>query len=68
MVFTVLVGLLAVFLIYMTGSNGEWTAFWLVIGVTVLLWIFGMACREDRKAYHNFVSYWADGGPDRKRR
>ena len=66
--FTVLVGLLAVFLIYMTSSNGEWTAFWLVIGVTALLWIFGMACREDTKAYHNFVSYWAEGGPDRKRR
>ena len=63
-------GMLAViFLIamYAAGSNGEWGSVAVGAVIVVLLLMLGSAGRDNAKAYNNFVDYWANGGPDRKR-
>ena len=61
--------LVVIFLIamYAAGSNGEWGSVAVGAVIVVLLLMLGSAGRDNAKAYNNFVDYWANGGPDRKR-
>lgn len=58
-----------VFIIAMiaAGNNGEWGSVAVGAVIVVLLLALGSASRKGSRAYNNFVNYWADGGPDRKR-
>lgn len=48
-------------------GKGEWGVV-AVVAVVSLLLLWGAALgREHDRAYNNAVSYWAKGGPDRKR-
>ena len=48
--------------------NGEWGSAAVGAVIAVFLLALGAAGRETDRAYNNFVSYWARGGPDRDRR
>ena len=65
---TILIGGLFLFVLYITASNGEWGPF--VLCLVILLALIGMAAgeRKDVRAWRNCRDYWADGGPDRRRR
>lgn len=58
-----------VFIIAMiaAGDNGEWGSVAVGAVIVILLLALGAAGRQESRAYNNFVDYWADGGPDRKR-
>ena len=58
-----------VFIIAMiaAGNNGEWGSVAVGAVIVVLLLALGAAGRQGSRAYNNFVDYWADGDPDRKR-
>lgn len=64
---TILIALFIGFLLYVTGSNGEWGPF--AVGAVILVGviILGSACRSTSRAYGNFIDYWEKGGPDRRK-
>ena len=65
---TVIVILLAAFLIYVGGGNGEWGVVAVaVIGGLILLGLIS-GLKATNRAYGNWVDYWARGGPNRKRK
>ena len=49
-------------------ENGQWGTVAVFAVLIVLVLAFGVASREQDRAYNNFVDYWARGGPDGKRR
>jgi len=56
---TILIGVLGIFLLIVTASNGQWGAFGLVL-VVLLGLIFMAACeREEVRAKNNRDRYWA---------
>ena len=65
---TLLIGGIAVILLIVTASNGEWGPFALTIVITLVLIAMASGDRKDSRAYMNFRDYWAEGGPDRERR
>ena len=65
---TVIIGGCAFVVIGAAISEGNWgTA---VIAGIILLVLIAMAAddRKSTKAWYNMRDYWADGGPDRRRR
>lgn len=64
--FTVIVILMALFLMYVTGENGEWGPFVLAIVIAGILLLIKSGCSRGTKAYSNFVDYWADDDRDKK--
>ena len=48
-------------------GNGEWGVVAVVAVVSLLLLLGASLGREHDRAYNNAVSYWAKGGPDRKK-
>lgn len=65
---TIIIGLFFLMLLYVTGSNGEWGPFALAAVILLALIVLASVGRRDSKAQINWMNYWADGGPDRKRR
>lgn len=65
---TILASGLLLFLLYITGANGEWGPFGLCL--VILLIVLGLAAgeRKDVRAWHNWRDYWADGEPNGERR
>ena len=64
-------GILAVvFLIAMiaAGGDGEWGAVAVGAVIVVVLLMLGSAGRKCDRAYNNVVDYWAEGGPDQRRK
>ena len=63
---TIIIALFIGFLLYVTGSNGEWGSF--AVGAVILIGVIalGSAFRSTSRAYGNFIDYWAD--EDRNRR
>ena len=49
------------------GGNGEWGSFWLGVVIICILLFFLAVSREQDRAYNNFVTYWARGGPNAER-
>lgn len=64
---TIIIVLFIGFLLYVTGSNGEWGPF--AVGALILVAVIaiGSAVRSDSKAYGNFIDYWADDERNRRR-
>lgn len=63
-------GILAIIILIATccaGANGEWGTVVVGVVIIVLLLALGSASRTQDRAYNNFVDYWADGGPRRRR-
>ena len=54
--------------IYCSAGNGEWGSAAVGVVIVVLLLALGSAGRSVNRAYGNFVDYWSEGGPDRKRK
>ena len=52
---------------YCAGSNGEWGSVAVGAVIVVLLLALASSGRKTDRAYNNFVDYWADGGPERRR-
>lgn len=63
---TALVGLLALFLIYMSISSGEWVCLAVVVAGTLLLLGMISGGRKTSKAINNMIDYWAENEPRRK--
>ena len=65
---TLIIGILFLVVVIPSAANGQWGS----VAVAVVILLFLMACsseeRNDAKAYMNFRDYWAEGGPERKRR
>lgn len=63
--FTILVILIAAFLVYVGGGNGEWgvVAVAVVIGGLLLIGLSGLS--SGSRAIGNWVDYWSRGGPKR---
>lgn len=49
------------------GANGKWESAAVGVVIAIFMLALGAAGRETFRAYTNFVSYWASGGPERKR-
>lgn len=60
---TVLIGLLAAFLIFYFAQDGSWGGVVLIGIVTLILILMADGDRKDTKALLNFRDYWANGGP-----
>lgn len=54
--------------IYCSAGNGEWGSVAVGAVIVVVLLMLGSAGRKCNRAYGNFVDYWSEGGPDRKRK
>lgn len=52
-------------LMYVTGSNGEWGPFAVVLVVTLALLGMGSIERKDARAWYNRTDYWSKDGKDR---
>jgi len=65
---TVFIGVCAFVWLYCSAGNGEWGTF--AIGAVILVVLILMAAgdRKDTKAWMNMRDYWADGGPNNRRR
>ena len=63
---TILIGLLALFLIYMSVSSGEWICLAVVVVGTLLLIAMAACDRKTTKAVNNMIDYWAEDEPRRK--
>lgn len=57
------------FIVAIAGAagDGDMTTIWVCVGVILLVLAIGSAGRNGDKAFSNFVDYWAEGGPDKKR-
>lgn len=64
-----LIGVLCVIVMYVTGSNGEWGAFWLATIFLAAMVVFSLLLlgegRKTARAWVNCRDYWANGGPKR---
>lgn len=67
---TVLIGLVGMFMIYMSIAEEAWGVLAVTIVILLFLMIASWSEREDWKAYVGWREYWAHGRPpgDRKRR
>ena len=48
-------------------GDGAWGSVAVGVVIVVIILALGSAGRKSNKAYNNFVDYWADGGPDKKK-
>lgn len=63
-----LIVILALVVVIPSVSNGEWGAAGLAVVIAVVLLAMGASERKDTKAWMNCRDYWADGGPERRRK
>lgn len=66
-VFTILIGLVGAFVIYVGVSNGEWGPVGLAVAILLILYLAAYNERQEWKAYRNARDYWAAGGPGKRR-
>lgn len=52
-------------MMYVTGSNGEWGPFAVVLVITLALLGMGFVERKDAHAWYNRTDYWSKSGKDR---
>ena len=50
------------------GNDGEWGAVAVGVVVILVLLALGAAGRTNARAYNNALHYWAEGGPERRKR
>ena len=65
---TVFIGVCAFVWLYCSAGNGQWGTF--AIGAVILVVLIFMASddRKNTKAWTNMRDYWADGGPNGRKR
>ena len=63
-----LIVILAIVVVIPSVSNGEWGAAGLAVVIAVVLLAMGASERKDARAWLNWRDYWADGGPERRRK
>ena len=54
--------------VYAAAGNGEWGSVATGIVIILILLLMGSVHRRDVRAWNNRQNYWADGGPNRRRR
>lgn len=63
-----LIVILALVVVIPAASNGEWGAAGIAVVIAVVLLAMGASERRDAKAWMNYRNYWAEGGPERRRK
>ena len=63
-----IVGILAFIVIVGALGDGRWDVVGFTVVIAAILLLMAAGDRKDTKAWLNARDYWADGGPDRRRR